>query len=71
VLKLKLGVRMSEASVAQDPVRSRIKVRAYEIWLAEGCPSGCELDHWLRAEAEVAGQPASDIEHRAVGVKAE
>ncbi|HLJ20034.1 MAG TPA: DUF2934 domain-containing protein [Stellaceae bacterium] len=27
--------------------------RAYNIWEDEGRPSGRELDHWLRAEAEV------------------
>ena len=27
--------------------------RAYIIWEDEGRPSGRELDHWLRAEAEV------------------
>jgi hypothetical protein len=27
--------------------------RAYTIWEVEGRPSGRELDHWLRAEAEV------------------
>lgn len=27
--------------------------RAYLIYLAEGCPDGRHLDHWLRAEAEL------------------
>ena len=27
--------------------------RAYSIWEVEGRPSGREIDHWLRAEAEV------------------
>jgi Protein of unknown function (DUF2934) len=33
--------------------------RAYAIWEEEGCPQGKDLDHWLRAEAEIgsAGQP--------------
>ena len=26
---------------------------AYAHWQAEGCPSGRELDHWLRAEQDV------------------
>jgi hypothetical protein len=29
-----------------------IRQRAYEIWLAEGCPHGRDHVHWLRAEAE-------------------
>lgn len=30
-----------------------ISKRAYRIWEGEGRPSGRDLDHWLRAEAEV------------------
>jgi hypothetical protein len=30
--------------------------RAYRIWEGEGRPSGRDLDHWLRAEAEVKAQ---------------
>jgi len=32
---------------------SEIAKRAYVIWEGEGRPSGKELDHWLRAEAEL------------------
>lgn len=28
-------------------------MRAYEIWMAEGCPDQRDFDHWLRAEKEV------------------
>lgn len=31
----------------------RIRARAYEIWQREGCPEGCEDEHWRQAEAEV------------------
>src|ERR671933_22072 len=38
-----------------------IRQRAHEIWLAEGQPEGQALEHWRRAEAEVAhGTRASD-----------
>ena len=30
-----------------------IAKRAYAIWEIEGRPTGRELDHWLRAQAEV------------------
>jgi hypothetical protein len=30
-----------------------IRERAYEIWEQEGRPDGKDLDHWLRAEAEI------------------
>ncbi len=36
--------------------------RAYEIWLNEGACHGCDLDHWLRAERELAskrGKPSA------------
>lgn len=39
-------------------VEQRIRDRAYAIWLEQGCPEGCDYEHWLLAEQEVAG--ASD-----------
>lgn len=32
---------------------SEIAIRAYLIYLNEGCPSGRELRHWLEAEAQL------------------
>ncbi|MDE2229310.1 MAG: DUF2934 domain-containing protein [Alphaproteobacteria bacterium] len=29
-------------------------MRAYQIWESEGCPEGRDLDHWYRAETELA-----------------
>lgn len=34
--------------------RTDITKAAYRIWEAEGRPHGKDLDHWLKAEAEVA-----------------
>jgi hypothetical protein len=34
--------------------RTRIAQRAYELWEIEGRPVGRDLEHWLRAEAEIA-----------------
>jgi hypothetical protein len=28
-----------------------IRQLAYQIWQQEGCPAGCEVEHWLRAES--------------------
>ena len=39
--------------------QGEIAARAYRIWEGEGRPSGRDLDHWLRAEAELHAQ--SDI----------
>ncbi len=41
--------RPSSMSVPRD----LIEVRAYEIWLSEGCPEGRAPDHWRRAEQEL------------------
>ncbi len=51
---------MSEAQATpeQGVVRPKIELRAYEIWVREGCPEGHDLEHWLRAEAEIAGEGA-------------
>ena len=35
----------------------RIQERAYAIWLAEGCPHGRDVDHWLQAEQELTVVP--------------
>ena len=32
-----------------------VRERAYAIWEQEGRPDGKDLDHWLRAEAEILG----------------
>ncbi|WP_448187502.1 DUF2934 domain-containing protein [Azospirillum sp. sgz301742] len=35
-------------------VEQRIRDRAYAIWQEQGCPEGCDYEHWLKAEQEVA-----------------
>ena len=38
----------------EDPdLRRRIKERAFEIWKAEGYPSGRDWAHWVQAESEI------------------
>jgi Protein of unknown function (DUF2934) len=34
-------------------VRSQIEIRACELWRADGCPNGNDLNYWLQAEREV------------------
>lgn len=36
-----------------DVIHARVAERAYEIWIAAGCPDGAALDHWLMAEHEL------------------
>lgn len=40
----------------------RIRVRAYEIWQAMGCPEGRDTDTWLQARIEIAAQDAYGLE---------
>ncbi len=36
-------------------IESAIRQRAYEFWQADGEMTGHELEHWLKAEAEIKG----------------
>ena len=36
----------------------QIAERAYALWEQEGRSHGCDVDHWLRAEAEIAADAA-------------
>jgi hypothetical protein len=53
-----------EKGAVDEAVRLKIEQRAYEIWQREGSPHGCDVDHWLRAEAEITSSqcqaPAAD-----------
>jgi hypothetical protein len=43
-----------EREESMDPtLTDRIRERAYEIWVASGCPHGAAEDHWLTAEREI------------------
>jgi hypothetical protein len=35
------------------PTHDEIAAHAYEIYLREGCVEGRDMDHWLKAEAEL------------------
>ena len=48
------------ASPESPDLRAEVEKRAYEIWLNEGGGHGCDLDHWLRAERELAVAPLAD-----------
>ncbi len=54
----------------QDAIHVKIELRAYDIWVHAGCPTGHDLDHWLQAETEIAAEAASDTEQRPAGKKA-
>ena len=42
------------AVAASEGLRQQIADRAYVLWEQEGRPDGRDVDHWLRAEAEIA-----------------
>ena len=35
---------------------SLVRIRAYELWQARGCPNGSDLEDWLTAEHELSHQ---------------
>jgi|GEM_PF-3470153 len=37
-------------------IQLEIEKRAYQMWLAEGCPERRDFDHWLLAEREILAQ---------------
>lgn len=41
----------------------QIAALAHELWLAQGCPSGSDMDIWLEAERQLQGQPPRPV-HR-------
>lgn len=43
----------------------KIRAKAYEIWVAEGCPDGCAEQHWATAEAIVAEELVAEKPKRA------
>jgi hypothetical protein len=44
----------AEPKAQAEALHQRIAVRAYALWEQEGCPHGCDIAHWLKAEAELA-----------------
>ena len=36
-----------------EPEEQAVRERAYAIWVAEGEPYGCEVEHWMRARREL------------------
>ena len=55
---MKNGTRKKLNNTAKpesSDLRAEIEKRAHEIWLNEGGGQGNDLDHWLRAELELAG----------------
>lgn len=48
--------------MSSKPSRDQIEARAYEIYVEQGRQDGHDLEHWLLAEHELDGMPASEPE---------
>ena len=46
---------------APELTHSKIAERAYQIYLANGCHSGHDLDDWLQAQYELLQQPVREL----------
>ncbi len=40
----------------EHSLEQRIRMKAYEIWLREGCPEGSDTRHWEMAKQFIAGE---------------
>jgi len=49
------------APVSTSDLQEQIRRRAYELYEQRGREDGHELDHWLRAESEVAQKKAKAV----------
>jgi hypothetical protein len=46
----------AKAKGSYEPTQEEIGVRAFEIYVSEGCQDGKDLENWLRAEQELRSQ---------------
>jgi hypothetical protein len=44
---------MEKQMTQKITTEEKIRHRAYEIWLSQGCPHGRDREHWLAAEREM------------------
>ena len=50
---VKAAVKPAKAGGRFEPTQEEIGVRAFEIYVSEGCQEGNDLENWLRAEREL------------------
>jgi hypothetical protein len=49
-----IGPSPDTTPIAFSPPRDAVSRRAYYIYLEQGSPQGLDVQHWLKAEAQVA-----------------
>jgi hypothetical protein len=54
----KAATKPAPAAGGPDPTPDEISIRAFEIYVSEGCQPGNDLENWLRAEQELRSQRA-------------
>ena len=60
--RLQCGMKASKSSrylsnsTLKPVTHEQIAALAHELWLAQGCPSGSDVDIWLEAERQLQGQ---------------
>ena len=50
---MKNGNRKKTNGADRVDLRAQIEKRAYELWQADDCSDGNDLNHWFQAEREV------------------
>ena len=53
---VKAAFKPAKAIGRYEPSQDEIGVRAFEIYVSEGCQEGHDLENWLRAEKELRSQ---------------
>ncbi len=48
-----------EANRMGTEFMKRVRERAYQLWEAAGCGHGHDMEHWLRAEAQITAEQAT------------
>ena len=51
----------SEQDPDEDDRETRVRRRAYRLWVEAGCPEGAALSNWLEAEAQDDADAGVDI----------
>ena len=52
-----MSAKKRRATASPDPSEIEIAQRAYQRWLARGCPQGDGREDWFAAEAELRAAP--------------
>ena len=48
--------------MTDETLEDRIRSRAFQIWLDEGQPDGCDREHWERAKMRLTGKSPAETE---------